>query len=323
MSVLNDSVWHRHAFANRLQSALLLLSMGAFLTLVGWLLWGVNGVIMLLPAGVALVLINPGVTPWLIMRMYGAVRLSPEQAPLLHSALHELSSRAGLSRTPLLYYIPSSIINAFALGRRDNAAIALSDGLLRVLDTREAIVVLAHELSHIRNNDIRVMGVADLFSRLTSLLSLFGLLLLLVNLPLIVLGAASINWFAILILIFAPHLSALAQMGLSRTREYDADLNAVNLTGDPEGLARALVKIDQTGGNFLERILLPGRRIPEPSLLRTHPPTEERVKRLMQLKSSRRSTPSSVALRRSEPPEYIARALIQQTPRWRITGLWH
>jgi len=79
-----------------------------------------------------------------------------------------------------------------------------------------------------------VMGLADLFSRLTSTLSLFGQFLLLLNLPLLMFSNVGISWFAILILIFAPSISALAQLGLSRTREYHADLNAVRLTGDPD-----------------------------------------------------------------------------------------
>jgi len=297
--------------------------MGGFLGLVGWLLWGIKGVLMLVLLGLILMLFNPGTTPWLIMRMYGGVRLSTDQAPLLQSALLELSKRAGLSHIPSLYYIPSRIVNAFALGQRDDAAIAVSDGLLRTLDSRETVAVLAHELSHVRNNDIRVMGVADLFSRLTSLLSLFGLLLLILNLPLVLLGAVGVNWYAILVLIFAPNLSALAQLGLSRTREYDADLNAVNLTGDPEGLARALVKIEQTSGSFLKRILLPGRRAPEPSLLRSHPPTDERVRRLMQLKDSQLNAPLAIQLRQDNLPDFMVSALTQRTPRWRITGLWH
>ncbi len=321
--MVRSGTWHQHSVANRLQSALLLLLMGGFLGLLGWLLWGIKGVLMLVLLGLILMLFNPGTTPWLIMRMYGGVRLSTDQAPLLQSALLELSKRAGLSHIPSLYYIPSRIVNAFALGQRDDAAIAVSDGLLRTLDSRETVAVLAHELSHVRNNDIRVMGVADLFSRLTSLLSLFGLLLLILNLPLVLLGAVGVNWFAILVLIFAPNLSALAQLGLSRTREYDADLNAVNLTGDPEGLARALVKIEQTSGSFLKRILLPGRRAPEPSLLRSHPPTDERVRRLMRLKDSQLNAPFAIQLRQDNLPDFMVSALTQRTPRWRITGLWH
>ncbi len=131
------------------------------------------------------------------------------------------------------------------------------------------------------------MGLADLFSRLTSLLSLLGLSLLLLYLPLALLTQVEFNGLALLLLVLAPHLSALAQLGLSRTREYDADLNAAALTGEPEALARALVKIEQLQHGWWERILLPGRKIPEPSLLRTHPPTAERVERLLQLRPQR------------------------------------
>ncbi|WP_198947688.1 M48 family metalloprotease [Haematobacter missouriensis] len=80
---------------------------------------------------------------------------------------------------------------------------------------------------------------------------------------------------------------ALVQLGLSRTREYDADRAAAELAGDPEGLVRALVKLERRVGRFWEEILLPGRRIPEPSLLRTHPPTESRIRRLRDLVTDR------------------------------------
>ncbi|WP_240992081.1 zinc metalloprotease HtpX [endosymbiont of Riftia pachyptila] len=253
--------------------------MVSFLSLLGWVLWGVDGIFWLLLLGFVLLLFNPVASPWLIMRMYRATRLTSVKAPTLDSTLRELAHRAGLHRVPELFYVPSPMVNAFTVGSRNEAVIAVTDGLLRSLDTRETVGVLAHEVSHIRNNDMWVMGMADLFSRLTSLLSLLGQFLLLLNLPLIVMSNVSINWFAILLLIFAPNLSALAQLGLSRTREYEADLSAARLTGDPEGLANALVKIEQRSGSLLERLFLPGRRIPEPSLLRTHPPTKERVRR--------------------------------------------
>ncbi len=317
--MVDPNIWYRHALTNRLHSLLLLTVMGGFLMLLGWLLWGGSGLVLLLLFGAALLLLNPVLTPQLIMRMYRATRLTPSQVPALHSALTELARRAELPTVPALYYIPSSMLSAFTVGRRSEAAIAVTDGLLRTLENREAIGVLAHEVSHIRNDDTWVMGVADMFSRLTSMLSLFGQFLLILNLPLILLSNISIHWFAILILIFAPNLSALAQLGLSRTREYDADLNAARLTGDPEGLARALVKIEQRSGSFMERIFLPGRRIPEPSLLRTHPPTEERVRRLMELKPP--AHPLHPQMESLLEPVFGSR--IEHPPRWRVTGLWH
>ncbi|RMG33662.1 MAG: peptidase M48, partial [Gammaproteobacteria bacterium] len=125
-----------------------------------------------------------------------------------------------------------------------------------------------------------------------------------------------------LLLIFAPTLSALAQLALSRTREFDADLNAARLTGDPDGLASALAKIEQLQGNWMERIFLPGRRVPEPSLLRTHPETSERIRRLMELKAEMGGG----------RPQYVDRGPVhleglggpvERPPRWHVSGLWH
>jgi len=318
---MNPDIWQRHALSNRLQTLLLLLVMGGFLAVLGWILWGPSGLFLLLVLGM-LLLFYPMATPQLIMRMYGATWLQRGQTPILHAIVSELSRRADLAAEPGLYYIPSSLPNAFTVGHRGNAAIAVTDGLLHTLDRREAIGVLAHEISHIRNNDIRVMGMADMFSRLTSMLSLFGQLLLFINLPLMLMSDVGINWFAILILIFAPNLSALAQLGLSRTREYNADLNAARLTGDPAGLASALVKIGGGNSSLLERIMLPGRRIPDPSLLRTHPPTAERVRRLMQLQ-----LPGIEDSPLHEGDAFLSDAAfgspVRHLPRWHFSGLWH
>ena len=319
---MNAEIWYRHALLNRLQSLTLLAAIAGFGALLGWLLWGVSVVIVLLLAAAVLLLLNPAARPQLIMRMYRASPLTAWETPRLIALLHELARRAELPAIPVLYYVPSRMVNAFAVGTPTQAAIAVTDGLLRTLDLRETAGVLAHELSHIKSNDLRVMGIADLFSRLTSFLSLFGQILLLLNLPLLLLSGVAINWFAILVLIFAPTLSVLAQLGLSRTREYDADLNAAQLTGDPEGLARALVKIERVQGTWLERLFLPGRGVPEPSSLRTHPRTQDRVRRLMELQ-----TDGLIAWSRHSPfmnaPRDILRRRPGRLPRWHINGLWH
>jgi heat shock protein HtpX len=281
---IEQSVWRQHAWHNRIQTLLLLLLMGAFLALLGWLLWGIDGILMLLITGSVGMLVNPSFSPWLVMRLYRAQPIARNRLPALSNAVASLSARAGLAREPELYYVPSPMLNAFAVGSRKRSAIALTDGMLRQLDLRELVGVMAHEISHIRNNDLRVMGLADLFSRATGMLSLIGQFLLLLNLPLIMLAGATINWWAIALLIFAPSLAALAQLALSRTREFDADLNAARLTGDPDGLAGALRRLEQVQGGWLERIFMPGRREPQPSILRTHPDTDERIARLQALK---------------------------------------
>jgi heat shock protein HtpX len=317
---IDPDTWAQHAWLNRLQSALLLLFMGGFLALLGWLLWGRDGIIALLFAGGVAAFINPAVSPRLVMRLYRAAPLDRQQVPQLIRALEVLSERAGLPAVPALYYVPSRMLNAFAVGNRKRAAVAVTDGLLRHLEFRELAGVLAHELSHVNNNDLSVMGLADLFSRMTTFLSLLGQLLLLVSLPLVLFGEAAVNWFAILLLIVAPNISALAQLALSRTREYDADLDAARLTGDPQGLALALRKLEYVQGGVWERILLPGQRIPDPSLLRTHPPTKERVRRLLSLQT-RQAVHERLAATPAGVPYRPHRAL--RAPRWHVNGLWY
>lgn len=307
-----------HTIINHLQALLLVGVMLGLLMLLGWLIWGGDSIIWLLLSGALLVMFNPAISPQLVMRLYRAKRLIPAQAPVLFRILNELSSRAGLPNIPSLYYLPSSMVNAFAVGNRRQAAVSLTDGLLNVLDTREIIAILAHEISHIQHNDLWLMGMADLFSRVTSLLSLLGQLLLLVNLPLILLSGVGINWLAILILILAPTLSSLVQLGLSRVREFNADLSAVRLTGDPEGLAMALSKVERQNP-LIEQILLPGRRTPDPSILRTHPPTEERIRRLLDLQRDFRND-----LIHGREMEYRPfTEPVKRPPVWHITGLWH
>ncbi len=322
---MNGDTWQRHALLNRLQTFVLLAIMVGFLALLGWLLWGQAGLLILLISGLLLTLFNPSVSPRLVMRLYRAEPLTVSQAPHLYEMLDELTRRCGLPTRPTLYYLPSEMVNAFAVGQAEHAGIALSDGLLHRLSMREINAVLAHEISHIRSNDMRVMGIADVFSRLTSMLSLFGQLLLLLNLPLLLLGAVTVDWLAVGLLIMAPTLSVLAQLGLSRTREFDADLNAAHLTGDPEALAQALTKIEAIQGGWVERIFLPGKGLPEPSVLRTHPPTEERIQRLrtLQLPREEAYAPLMIGSPRQILNEHFAPRKKSRSPRWRVSGLWH
>ncbi len=323
-SGIDSAVWLQHAWLNRLQSLVLLAVLAGFLALLGWLLWGVDGIVMLLGMGVVGVLFNPALSPRLVMRLYGASPIGPDQLPALWTAVERLGERAGLPARPELYYVPSRMINAFAVGTRGRSAIAVTDGLLRGLALREIVGVLAHEISHVRSNDLWVMGLADMFSRTTSMLSLLGQVLLLLNLPLILFSDVSINWFAIALLVFAPNLSALAQLALSRAREYHADLNGARLTGDPEGLARALDKIERIQGGWMERIFMPGRRLPDPSLLRSHPQTRERIARLMALKPELPGEfDRSLASDNVHDPRSVFNEPVRRGPRWHLSGLWY
>ncbi|BBL70072.1 zinc metalloprotease HtpX [Methylogaea oryzae] len=314
---MRTGTWLRHAWINRLQTLLLILFLLGLLAVVGMLLWGTDGVWMLLAAGAAALLLQLAVAPWLVLRLYGARRLDYGQAPALFDLVRELSRRAQLPVPPALYWVDSAMSNAFAVGNRGSAAIALSSGLLGQLNLRELAGVLAHEVAHIKNGDIRVMGLADSLSRMTGLLSLIGQVLLLVNLPLLLLGELGLNWLALLLLMFAPQLAMLAQLGLSRVREFHADLDAAALTGDPQGLALGLAKIEVAQRGW-RRWLLPGWGSPEPSWLRTHPSTEERIQRLASLVQEEYEPWHE----RFDPPRF-AFAVPVRRPRYRIGGVWY
>ncbi len=309
--------WQRHAWLNALHSGLLLTSMAVLFGLLGWMVLGGPGLLAAIGVGGVAVLASPSLAPALVMRLYRATPLDSRTAPDLVGTVAALADRAGLPATPRLYYVPTQVLNAFSVGTRSRSAIGVTDGLLRALAPRELVGVLAHEVAHIKNDDLWIMGVADLFARMTSVLSTCGVVLLLLSVPMILLGA-EVNWLATLLLIFAPHLSALAQLALSRTREFDADLNAVWLTGDPAGLASALARIEGAQGPWWERILLPGRGDPQPSWLRTHPETRERIARLEALARAPRREPLHGT---------VARGLLdsapRRRPRWHPGGLWY
>ena len=310
-----SSVWHRHVWANRFQTALLMLFMLAILAALGDMLFGADGLWLTLAAGAFALVLAPSASSRLTLRLYRAQPIPVEAAPRLWLTLQALAERAHLAYLPTLYYVPSPVANAFAVGNADACAIALSDGLLRQLSRRELAGVLAHEISHIAHGDLRVMGLADFLSRLTNLLSLTGMLLLLAALPMMVLADIAINWPALLLLLFAPQLALLAQMGLSRVREFDADMAAVALTGDPEGLAAALSRIDRASRGW-RAFLIPGLGNPEPSWLRSHPAIPERIRRLQTLERADRSAEADGGY-----VEWLPTA--PGRSRWRPGGLWY
>lgn len=278
-----NTSYKSHKWLNFLHSALILIAMGLILCLLGWLIAGVPGIFWSLLIGLTVIVITSRMSPLTALKAHNAYALHPSRAPRIYQIVKELSRSAGLSFTPTLYFIPSPSINAYSVGHKHNAVIALTAGMLRSLNNREIIGVLAHEISHIRNNDIWIMNLADAASRVTNLLALTGQFLLLLNLPLILMEEHHISWWIIGLLIFAPSLSALMQLALARTREFDADIDAAMLTNDPLGLAQALAKLEYSTGSWLEKIFWPGKRSEIPSVLRTHPKTEDRIQRLVSL----------------------------------------
>lgn len=276
----------RHRTINLLQSILLVGGMGVLAWVIVSAVADPQTALAIVLGSLIGMLFLPGLARKHLLAAYGARRLSVDAFPEGVAILSELAYSAGLPHVPALYYVPSQMPNAFSIGSPKDSVVCVSDGLLRLFDHRELTGVLAHEVSHIVNRDLWIMGLADAMSRAVSLASWVGQFLLILNLPLLLSGAAYIPWHIPLLLIFSPTVMALLQLALSRTREFAADRRAAELTGDPEGLASALTKLERKTGRMWEDMLLPGRKIPEPSLLRTHPPTEERVKLLRELSKS-------------------------------------
>ena len=267
-----------HRLQNALQSIALLAAMAALAGFLGWTLFGQAG-LWAAALGPVFALIANGGSSEMILRLTRARPLAPEHAPALYRLVGLLAERAGLARMPRLYRVPAPALNAFAAGSRENPAIALTDGLLAGLEPREMAGVLAHELSHLRARDVWVMTLAALVGRMTSLMSFFGQLLLFILLPISLFTGQGVPLVAIVLLVFAPTISGLLQLALSRTREYDADVAAVQITGDPRGLASALAKLERRRGGWMQRLFMARA----PGWLLTHPSTDERIRRLMEL----------------------------------------
>jgi heat shock protein HtpX len=321
--LLDDDRRREHKTRNQLHSALLVGGLGLVTAVSAWLLWSWTGVLVALLWIAALYLFAPRLPPEMIMRMYRARAIDPKQGEQILYIVEELSRRAGLPAPPAVYVIPSMTLNAFATGTPGNAVIGITEGLLRRLSLRELAGVLAHELSHVRNNDLSVMSLADVMTRFTQALSYLAVILAIFNLPAWLLGDSDMPLSALLLLYLAPTIGSLLQLGLSRTREYDADLEGAELTGDPRGLASALDKLERYQGHFWEDLMfpVPSRRIPQPSLLRSHPPTAQRVARLLALEDRELAPPIEVV---EEPfVSMVGMGPGSMQPRYRFPGVWY
>ncbi|MGL6342546.1 MAG: zinc metalloprotease HtpX [Waterburya sp.] len=223
---------------------------------------------------------------------YQAQPISRQQAPDLYDTVANLAKKANLPM-PRLYLVPTQTPNAFATGRNpENAAVAVTEGIVQILDKEELSGVIAHELTHIKNRDTLTQAVAGTLGGAITFLGrmlTFGALYGPVNRD----DRQGGNPLGVLILvILAPISASLIQMAISRTREFSADRGAAEITGKPLALASALQKLESVG----KQIPMNGNPAFEPvliinpfsggglqSLFRTHPPTEERVRQLQEI----------------------------------------
>jgi heat shock protein HtpX len=276
---------------NQIRTTVLMALLTVLILLIGQWIGGRQGMVIALVVAAGMNFFSYWYSDKIVLRMYNAREVSPQDAPELYDMVQELCRRAGLPM-PRVYVIPQQAPNAFATGRNpQHAAVAVTEGLLKLMNREEAMGVLAHELSHVRNRDILIGSIAA---------TLAGAIMMLASLARWSAifggfqrdrddGGAGSGLGLILMSILAPLAAVLIQMAISRSREYMADASGASLVGNPEGLARALEKL----GAYSKRLPmtaspstahmfivnpLSGRSLM--SLFSTHPPLEERIARL-------------------------------------------
>jgi heat shock protein HtpX len=275
---------------SQIKTALLLGLLTVLIMAVGQALGGRGGLVI---AFVLALLMNAG-SYWfsdkIVLSMYGARELSPPEAPALHAMVAELAANAGVPK-PRVMLVPQEAPNAFATGRNpEHGVVAVTEGILRLLSPEELRGVLAHEMGHIRNRDILVQSIAAVLG---------GVVMMLANMA---------QWAAIfgggrddeeggghgllgglLVAILAPIAASLIQMAISRSREYLADATGAAISGTPLALAGALGKLETYARQIPMQanpatenmfIVNPFAGMSMAALFSTHPPTEERIRRL-------------------------------------------
>ena len=277
---------------NYTRTFMLMAAMTALFVGVGFLLGGEVGMLAALGIAVAMNLFAYWNSDKLVLRMYGAKEVGPQQAPEFYDMVRDLAQRASLPM-PKVYIIEQDQPNAFATGRNpDNAAVAATSGLLRRLNREEIAGVMAHELAHVKNRDTLIMTITATIAGAISMLANFALFFgNNRNNPLGLVGV-------ILVMILAPLAAALVQMAISRSREYEADRVGAEICGQPLWLASALEKIQNAAqridNNPAEAnpatahmfIINPLHAHKVDSLFSTHPNTQNRVARLQKMAQS-------------------------------------
>ena len=275
-------------FGNWFKTSLLMAAIMALFGVVGAALGGGQGMLLALVLGLATNLWAYWFSDTMVLKLYNAREVDATSAPQLYATVKDLAGRAGLPM-PRVYLIDEAQPNAFATGRSpEHAALAATTGILQLLTARELRGVLGHELAHVRNRDILTSTITASIAGAISTLAHFGIFY----------GRNDDKRnpvLAILVLILAPIAALLIQLAISRGREYEADRAGSEISGDPRALADALAKIDRYAkGLPLETaeahpataqmmIINPLHGGGIAGLFSTHPPTEERIHRLLAL----------------------------------------
>ena len=269
---------------SQVKTVLLMILMSALVIFIGAAAGGRTGVFIALAFALVMNIGSYWFSDKIVLSLYKARELEVYDSPMIHRMVEELSQKAGVPK-PKIYLVPQAAPNAFATGRNpEHAALAVTEGILKILSPQELKGVLAHEMGHIANRDILIQTiVAVMASCITSLAYMmkFGAIF----------GGRDSQGGGLaplIMAILAPIAALLIQMGISRSREYGADSTGAELSGSPDALASALAKLsasaqkvpmqaqESTAHMFIVNPLAGGFA----SLFSTHPPVEERIARL-------------------------------------------
>lgn len=275
---------------NTLKTLVLMGCLTAMIVMLGGLLGGRQGVVMAFCFAVFTNVFSYWFSAPLALAMSGAQPVSRDEAPELYEIVERIAAKAKIP-VPKVYIIPTESPNAFATGRDPaHSAIAVTQGILSVLNWNEVEGVLAHELGHVRNRDVLITTIAAVLASVITMIGHWGMYF----------GGYSQDdrqpanpIFALLMAILAPIAASLINLAISRSREFEADAAGAQLCGDPMALASALAKIDQishavpfTAANPALSSLYIIKPDPQSwfvNLLSTHPPTAERIQRLREM----------------------------------------
>lgn len=280
---------------NLMKTAILMAAITALFMAIGSLLGGRQGMMLALIVALGMNFFSYWFSDKLVLRMYNAKEVDESSAPQFYGMVRELAQRAELPM-PRVYLIDENAPNAFATGRNpQNAAVAATTGILRVLSERELRGVMAHELAHVKHRDILISTISATMAGAISMLANFAMFFGGRDNE----GRPANPIVGLLVMLLAPLAASLIQMAISRAREFEADRGGAEISGDPQALASALQKIHRYAqGMPMEA----AERHPETAqmmimnplsggglrgLFSTHPSTEERVERLLAMATGR------------------------------------
>lgn len=277
---------------NILKTAVLMAAITALFMAIGGLIGGRGGMMLALLVAIGMNFFSYWFSDKLVLKMYNAQEVDETSAPQFYRMVRELAQRAQLPM-PRVYLIDEAAPNAFATGRNpQNAAVAATTGILRVLSERELRGVMAHELAHVRHRDILISTISATMAGAISMLANFAMFFGGRDSE----GRSHNPIVGLLVMLLAPLAASVIQMAISRAREFEADRGGAEISGDPEALASALQKIHRHAQGLP---MAAAERHPETAqmmisnplsggglrgLFSTHPSTEERVARLLAMR---------------------------------------